>query len=63
MVGQDESGYSGVPILYATSPLSLFLYRTYDFLFSVSVGGGMNAALLYALLKAITYAKGSRKAK
>jgi hypothetical protein len=59
MVGQDEFGYSSVPILYATSPLSLFLYRTHDVLFSVSIGGGMNAALLYALLKAIPSAKRS----
>lgn len=51
--GQDEFGYSWVPLLYATFPLSLVLYKTHGFLFSISVGAIVNAGILYALLKAI----------
>ena len=61
----DEFGFSAIPLLYATFPLSLWLYHQEPqaFLFSVCVGGGANAALLYLLLKAIDYAKSLRRAK
>ena len=61
----DEFGFSAVPLLYATSPLSLWLYHQEPqaFLFSVCVGGAVNAAFLYLLLKAVDYAQSLKRAK
>jgi len=61
----DEFGFSAIPLLYATSPLSLWLYQQEPraFLFSVCVGGFANAAFLYLLLKAVDYAKSLKRAK
>jgi hypothetical protein len=51
--GQDEFGYSGVPVLYMTSPLSLLLYKTHGFLFSIGMGCVLNAFLFYSSLKVV----------
>jgi hypothetical protein len=61
MTGQDEFGYSGIPLLYATFPLSLFLYKTHGFLFSIGIGCIVNAGVLYAFLKTIRHVWPSRK--
>jgi hypothetical protein len=53
ITGKDEFGYSGVPILYITSPLSLLLYKTHGFLFSIGMGCAVNAFLLYSSLKVV----------
>jgi hypothetical protein len=51
--GRDEFGYSGVPVLYATSPLSILFYKNHGFLFSIGMGGVLNASLLYSSLKVV----------
>jgi hypothetical protein len=53
ITGKDEFGYSGVPVLYITSPLSLLLYKTHEFLFSIGMGCVVNAFLLYSSLKVV----------
>jgi hypothetical protein len=58
VVVHDEFGFSFIPLLYATFPLSRMLYRSSNILFSIGIGGAVNACLLYALLKAAGYATG-----
>ena len=53
ITGRDELGYSGVPVLYATSPLSIWFYKNHGFLFSIGMGGIVNASLLYTSLKVV----------
>jgi hypothetical protein len=51
---RDEFGFSAIPLLYATCPLSRLLYHSgFNFLFSIAVGAVINAGLLFALLKGV----------
>jgi len=63
LTGRDEFGYSAIPALYATYPLSPFLeHKTAYWWLAIGVGGGVNFVLLYALLWIAGKAKPSRKA-
>jgi hypothetical protein len=55
MVVHDEFGFSGIPVLYVTYPLSFFLYKHFDFLPSIVAGGAVNTLVLFALLKGVAY--------
>jgi hypothetical protein len=62
IIGEDEFGYGGVPVLFATYPLGFLLYyKNHNFLFSIGIGAGVNCAILYALLKAFGYAIASSR--
>jgi hypothetical protein len=62
-VVRDEFGHSGVPVLYAAYPLSLYFYKTHAFLVSICAGGAANAVCLYVLLKGTDCARALRRAR
>ena len=63
-VAHDEFGYSALPVLYATSPLSGLLYHSgFNFLFSIFVGAVINGGVLFAFLKGIAFFRASNEPK
>lgn len=65
IVTHDEFGYSFIPVLYTTGPVSLFLewHIALDNTFvAIAAGGVANAGLLYALAKVVSL-KASRRTK
>ncbi len=63
-VDRDEFGFSFIPVIYATGPLSLWLLKANSqFLVAIYAGGTANAAILYALLKVADFARKSRASK
>jgi len=63
MVVHDEFGFSGIPVLYVTYPLSFFVYKHFDFLPSIVTGGAVNTLVLFALLKGVAYSMESSRRK
>jgi hypothetical protein len=55
LVTHDEFGFRFIPVLYATYPLSRLLYKSSNILYSIVIGGAINALLLFALLKGVAY--------
>lgn len=60
LVIHDEFGFSFIPVLYATCPLSLFFEKhTRNLFIAIGAGGAANAAVLYALMKIVGLIKTS----
>ena len=61
LTGQDEFGYSAVPAIYATYPLSLVLYPKLlqSWFLAVAVGGVVNFILLWLVGRAVASRKES----
>jgi hypothetical protein len=55
LVTHDEFGFRFIPVLYATYPLSRLFYTNSNILYSILIGGTINAILLFALLKGVAY--------
>ncbi len=55
-VAHDEFGYSAIPVLYATSPLSRLLYHSgFNLLSCIIVGAVVNGGVLFTLLKGVAF--------
>jgi hypothetical protein len=59
----DEFGFSFIPLIYATCPVSRLLYPPGEFLTGVVAGAAVNAGILFVLFKAISLWKAGEEKK
>lgn len=55
LLGHDDFGFRFIPVIYATSPLSLLLGQSglHNLFVEIAAGGVTNSAFLYALLSSV----------